>query len=57
MLNASLFGSLAQAHQVLEDWLTGYNSVRSHESLDKEMLLAYLPKAINAEICAIELST
>ncbi len=35
MLHAWLFDSLAQAQRILEGWRIEYNTVRSHESLDK----------------------
>ncbi len=57
VLNAWLFDSLALAQQILEGWRIEYNTVRSHESLDKKTPLAYLPRVVNAEISTFKLST
>ncbi len=57
VLHAWLFDSLAQAQRILEGWRIEYNTVRSHESLDKTPPLAYLPRVVNAEISTFKLST
>ena len=44
VLNAWMFHSLEQAHEVTEDWREDYNGIRRHESLGYRPSEAYLPK-------------
>jgi hypothetical protein len=57
VLDAWLLDSLAKAQQNLEGWRIEYNTVRSQESLGKKTPLAFLPRVVNDQISAFNLST
>ena len=57
VLNAWLFGTVTEAQQAADDWLTDYNEFRPHESLGNVPPAVFKPRVFNQEVSISELST
>jgi putative transposase len=57
VLNAWLFGTVTEAQQAADDWLTDYNEFRPHESLGNVPPAVFKPRVFNQEVSTSELST
>ena len=56
VLNAHLFGSIAELRALTDAWLRIYNGERPHDSLGRVPPLIFLPRPSSAEKSPIELS-